>query len=97
MCLEYIVSFKIKKICLHQRDGRCSGIPYKLPQEQSQIKITEQKAEVPRRYTVVSANNSFFLKKDPVACIFHLQSLRASKWPPSKGQSVSPGVQRASP
>lgn len=34
---------------------------------------------------VVSANNPFFIK-DKVAYTFHLQSLRASKWPASKGQ-----------
>lgn len=36
MCFGYIVPSKITKICLHQRDGRYSGIPYKLPQKQSQ-------------------------------------------------------------
>ena len=45
---------------------------------------------------LVSANNSFFIQKDEVVYMFHLQSLCASKWLPSKGQNVSPqGSQRA--
>lgn len=74
-----VISFKIIKICLHERDGRYKGIPSKLPQEQSQmLKECKPNAEVPPIRTVASTSNSFFTEKDEVVYVFHLQSLRAS-------------------
>lgn len=93
-----VISFKIMKICLHGRDGRYKGIPSQLPQDQSQIlKERKPNTEVPPIYSVASStNNSFFIEKDKMVYMFHLQSLRASWQPPSKGQRASPlDLQRA--